>query len=284
MLTKEATETLDFQINWADWLGALTISSSAWTVPSGITEVTNSNTTTTTLIRLSGGTWAESYELVSTITASNGEIESRSLTIKIQRSVAYCSTSEFRRRATQATVATLPNPECEALIEQASRFFDRYCGVPEGYFNPPLYPVATDKIVYGDGTNFLRLPPYVTGSLDTNITFPSGYTAPTFIERDGYLILSSTGVMTHRIAPFPHPYYSGWYSGVPITVSAKWGFEETPADVKLAVIELAINLWRETDPASLKLVSIDNQPLRESIPPRVAAIAKRYRVREVAFA
>lgn len=282
MLTKEATETLDFQINWADWLGALTISSSAWTVPSGITEVANSNTTTTTLIRLSGGTWAESYELTNTITASNGEVESRSITIKIQRSVSYCSTSEFRRRATQATVTKLANPELEALIEQASRFFDQYCGLPEGYFNPPLYPVATNKIVYGDGTHFLKLPPYVSGSLDTDITIPDGYTAPAFIERDGYLLLSSNGVVMHQIVPYHH--YSGWYSGVPITVSAKWGFEETPQDVKLAVIELAINLWRETDPAEIKLVSIENQPLREEIPPRVKAIAKRYRAREVAFA
>lgn len=139
--------------------------------------------------------------------------------------------------------------------------------------------VATNKTIYGDGSSYLRLPPYVPGSLNTTLTYPDGYTALDFIERDGYLIqASSEGIA----APFLR-YSSGWYGGLPIVVSAIWGYGSTPEDVKLAVIELVINLWRETDPAMLKLVRIDNQPLREKLPPRVAEIAKRYRVKGAAF-
>jgi hypothetical protein len=137
--------------------------------------------------------------------------------------------------------------------------------------------VATNKTIYGSGLNYLPLPPYVPGSLSTTLTLPDGYTAPTFIERDGYLVLTSNG-----IAP-PFSYSSGWYLGVPITMSAIWGYEQTPEDVKLAVIELTINLLRETDPAQVKLVNIEGQPLREKLPPRVAEIAKRYRAKGVAF-
>lgn len=139
--------------------------------------------------------------------------------------------------------------------------------------------VATNKTIYGDGSSYLKLPPYVSGSLNTTLTYPDGYTALDFIERDGYLIqTSSTGIA----APFLY-YTSGWYGGLPIVVSAIWGYESTPEDVKMAAIEMVINLWRETDPAALKLVSIDNQPLREMMPPRVKEVAKRYRVKGAAF-
>ena len=282
MFTKEPSEILDFQMAWADWLGSLTITTSTWSAPAGITINAGSISGTSTTVRVSGGTWAQSYELSNTITASNGESETRRFTVKIQRSVAYCSTSEVRRRATQATETAISNTELEALIEQASRMFDLECGVEPGYFNEPLYPDPTELVLYGDGTNFLPLPPYVPGTLETEVSVPAGYTAPAFIERHGYLVLSSNGSLVHRIAPFPS-YGDGWFNGVPITVTAKWGFEQTPADVKMAVLELVINLWRETDPASLKLVAIDNQPLREKIPPRVLEVARKYRMKGAAF-
>lgn len=144
--------------------------------------------------------------------------------------------------------------------------------------------VATTRTFYGDGTNYLKLDPYVPGTLNATITVPSGYTAPDFIERDGYLVqATSDGFMINSdvIASFTNRgvYTSRWWAGVPITVTAKWGYPNTPADVKLAVIEWIINVWRETDPASQKLVNLDGMALRESIPPRVNEVAKRYRIK-----
>lgn len=140
--------------------------------------------------------------------------------------------------------------------------------------------VATNKTIYGDGTNYLRLPPYVAGSLNTTLTLPEGYTAPTFIEKDGYLIFTSNSV-----APPFFPNIYGWNSGIPVIASAIWGYESTPEDVKMAVIEMVINLLRETDPSQVKLVGIEGQPLREAMPPRVREVARRYQLRlGVAFA
>lgn len=264
----------------------------------------------------------------------------------------YCTPAEVREVATampdaaksSSSPANISASALTTLIERASRYFDLYCGLEPGYFDPAYHPVwesghayvvgdivtpttrnlhkyrvttagtsgvseptfptgsgatitsgtaptqvtftengadvvATNKTIYGDGSNYLKLPPYVAGSLNTTLTYPDGYTALDFIERDGYLIqTSSTGIA----APFLH-YTSGWYGGLPIVISAIWGFESTPEDVKMAVIEMVINLWRETDPAALKLVSIDNQPLRETMPPRVKEVAKRYRFKEAAF-
>lgn len=284
MFTKEPDEALDYQIDWSDWLGDLTITSSAWTAPTGIVKVAEGFDDTTTQVRFSSGTWGETYEIVNTIVASDGETETRTILIRIQRSVAYCTPIEVRRRmfggsgaGGSATITALPAAELEALIEQASRMFDLMCGVPERYFNPVEIPEATSKTIYGAGISYLRLPPYIPGSLDTSVTVPTGYTAPTFIEKDGYLILTDSNGLTPNGA-WRYPYYTtGWWEGVPITVSAIWGFYETPADVKLAVIELVINLERETDPASVKLKNLEGQALRESLPPRVREIAKRYR-------
>ena len=54
---------------------------------------------------------------------------------------------------------------------------------------------------------------------------------------------------------------------------------QPPADVKAAIIEWVINVWRETDPAGLKLVNLDGMPLREKMPPRVADVVKQYGIR-----
>jgi len=290
VFTKEPTEILDYQIDWSDWLGSLTIATSSWSLPAGITKVTDDKTSATTLIRLSSGAWGETYEVFNTIVASNGETETRSILIRIQRSVAYCSSVEVRRRAQggagsggTATVNVLTPAELDSLIEQASRMFDLECGVSEGYFNPAPIPIPTSRTFYGDGTNYLRLPPYVAGSLDTSITLPEGYTTPTFTELNGQLVINSNGMLP-PFSQFHNCLWRGWYTGVAVTVSAIWGWRETPADVKLAVIELVINLWRETDPASIKLVNLEGQPLREKLPPRVLEIAKKYRMKgKIAF-
>jgi hypothetical protein len=51
-------------------------------VPSGITQYSTSNTTTTATIWLSGGTAGQDYEIVCQITTAGGRIDQR--TVKIQ--------------------------------------------------------------------------------------------------------------------------------------------------------------------------------------------------------
>lgn len=186
----------------------------------------------------------------------------------------YCTVAEIREVAVQITATGQPGPWTDAivekLIERASRIFDHECGVPDEYFEASDNSVS-ERTIYGDGTNFLKLPPYVPGSLNTSLTYPDGYSALEFAERGGYLVRTESGILNAYLM-------GGWYENVPITVSAKWGFVKTPADVNAAIIEFVINIIRETDPAHLKLVNIDGQPLRERMPPRVASVAKYYRL------
>lgn len=183
-------------------------------------------------------------------------------------------------KTAQATTTALPDDELDDLIEKASRYFDLLCGKPSGYFEA-AGSVVSDRTFYGDGTHFLKVDHYVSGSLSPTLTLPAGHTAPDFVERNGRLqIVSSNGVLLGRSSSLA---FEGWWSNVPITISARWGFEATPEDVKLAIIELVVNLWRETDPANVKLVNLEGQPLRERCPPRVWEIASRYRLKGATF-
>lgn len=81
--TKDADATLDYQINWATWLGSDTITSSSWTVQTGITKVTDTNTTTTATIWLSGGTSGCTYAVTNRIVTTAGRTEDRTLYIAV---------------------------------------------------------------------------------------------------------------------------------------------------------------------------------------------------------
>jgi hypothetical protein len=189
--------------------------------------------------------------------------------------MAYCTEDEVREAGAQIGT-TFSDAYINAVIERASRFFDHLCGVEDEFFEPAGM-TATTKIVYGDGGPYLRLPPYVAGTLNTTLDVPDGYTVPSFVERDGYLVLSSSPSGTLLTRSVVGLNSSGWWDGLPITITARWGYEATPADVKLAVIEMVINVLRETDPANLNLLDLERQPLREKYPPRVKQVADFYR-------
>ena len=80
---KDPSAILDYQNDWSDWLGTDTIATSTWTVPTGLTKVSDTNTTTTATIWLSGGTAGMSYTAVNRITTAGGRTEDRSLSFTV---------------------------------------------------------------------------------------------------------------------------------------------------------------------------------------------------------
>ena len=81
---KDPSARLDYQVDWAAWLGADTISSVAWTLDSGITNYSTSNTTTTATIWLSGGTHGQEYLVTCQITTAGGRINQRSFKVVVR--------------------------------------------------------------------------------------------------------------------------------------------------------------------------------------------------------
>lgn len=80
-----STWTLDWEAFLAKYPGGVTIDSSTWILPTGITEVSSSDTTTTTIIQTSGGTLGRTYDLISRATLSNGDRKDRTLRVTIRQ-------------------------------------------------------------------------------------------------------------------------------------------------------------------------------------------------------
>ena len=91
---KDPDAVLDYPINWASsdgtndgsssdtgWLQGDTISTATFTVDSGITKDSESNTTTTATVWLSGGTAGQRYTVTCRITTTSGRTEDQSIQI-----------------------------------------------------------------------------------------------------------------------------------------------------------------------------------------------------------
>jgi len=81
---KDPDAVLDYQVDWSDWLDTDTISTSTWTVPTGITKDSDTNTTTAATIWLSGGTAGTSYNIVNHIVTAAGREDDRTIIIKVR--------------------------------------------------------------------------------------------------------------------------------------------------------------------------------------------------------
>lgn len=82
---KDPGATLDYSFDWTDWLGASeTITATSWTVPAGLTKVSESRSDYISTCRISGGTLNTSYTVTCQITTNEGEIDQRSLQLVVQ--------------------------------------------------------------------------------------------------------------------------------------------------------------------------------------------------------
>jgi hypothetical protein len=81
---KDINATSSYQFDWTAWLAGDTISTSAWApLPSDLTVVSSSNTTTTASIVLSGGIAGRTYRMRNRITTAAGLIEDQTAELVI---------------------------------------------------------------------------------------------------------------------------------------------------------------------------------------------------------
>lgn len=77
---KDPADVADYQINWAELLGADTITTSLWAATGGLTVNSHTSSSTTTTVWLSGGN-AGLQLVTNTITTSGGRTFERSVEI-----------------------------------------------------------------------------------------------------------------------------------------------------------------------------------------------------------
>jgi hypothetical protein len=86
--TKDPQAKLPYTLDWAQWLaklsGTATITSSTWSVPAGITKDSDTNTSLTTTVRLSGGTVDTDYVVTNHVVLSDGSEDERSILIQVR--------------------------------------------------------------------------------------------------------------------------------------------------------------------------------------------------------
>jgi hypothetical protein len=81
---KDPNAILDYKFDWVSWLAAgETISTSTMTVQTGITKDSESNTTTTATVWLSGGTEGNRYTVTNRITTNQGRTDDRTILIRV---------------------------------------------------------------------------------------------------------------------------------------------------------------------------------------------------------
>jgi hypothetical protein len=81
---KDPDAVLDYVIDWETWLSDDVIDTSAWTADTGITMDSDSATTTTTTVWLSGGTAGYNYKVENRITTVGGRTDDRTLLIRVR--------------------------------------------------------------------------------------------------------------------------------------------------------------------------------------------------------
>lgn len=74
---KDTADKKTLTVNWATYLTSIsdTMSTNAWTVPSGLTTDATSSTSVLANVRVSGGVAGELYAVANVITTTSGEVK-----------------------------------------------------------------------------------------------------------------------------------------------------------------------------------------------------------------
>lgn len=81
---KDPNAVLDYVFDWSDWLASgETITTAAMTVEAGVTKDSETNTTTTHTVWLSGGTVGSRYRVTSRVTTNQNRTDDRSAMVRV---------------------------------------------------------------------------------------------------------------------------------------------------------------------------------------------------------
>lgn len=85
VFTKDPHATLDYGFNWSDWLETgESISSYTITSACGITKASDSNTSASVIVWLSGGAVGTRYDVACKITTNKNRIDERTIKIDVK--------------------------------------------------------------------------------------------------------------------------------------------------------------------------------------------------------
>lgn len=194
------------------------------------------------------------------------------------------------------------------IVTRASRIFDLAASLPDGYFSKgSTAQTASIRYFWGDGTDYLKVDPYLSSPAPV-VTMPTGFAVLNHVEvnpnknprqntpgefylsrryGDNYSTLAALNERRdYFFAEFSNQVdYVGWPAGIRVGVTAKWGWDSTPAEVQEAVLETIASIWRGKDQGFARAVAVDGIAVINSpLPPRAQLIADSYRMATRMFA
>lgn len=83
-IPKDPDAVLDYTMDWSEWLetGDTITGTPTWTVPTGLTKASQSNTTTAATAWISGGVAGMNYLVACKIVTAGGRTDERSFRVK----------------------------------------------------------------------------------------------------------------------------------------------------------------------------------------------------------
>lgn len=170
--------------------------------------------------------------------------------------MAYATVAQLREYMGQIKPSLDNDGLLGRILDRATQIIDTELGTSFA-----LASSAGTSVVYGDGTDYLKPPAFVAGSV-TAVTAPTGYTAPSYLVSGDLLVVTRDGLLgplygSESLAGRMYAPAGGWLAGVPYTVAATFGYTAYPADIVEACLEIAVDLWRFRDAGSIKMAGVE---------------------------
>lgn len=167
---------------------------------------------------------------------------------------------------------SLDNAEEMAIIarrnEAVSAFIDSYTGRRKGYFLE-AGATATTKRITGSNKNFLILPVHVAGTVSV-----AGISSATYYESDKngwlYVITDAAASIDDYVSDYSHYWGNRQY-----LVTARWGFEETPAEIIEATKQIVAR-WFEQGKGILGDVTPTGFVSERDLPPSAKTLLQSF--------
>lgn len=187
--------------------------------------------------------------------------------------MAYATVDQLRRYIQQAPDGSDEDVRLAEILDRASAIVDLVVGY--------TFDTATvgTRVVYGDGTSYLPLPPFETGTV-TTVTSISSVTVPNYVvEGNSLRAVDSQGIKPSYPRTYHrHAWYTGyeddvtnghvvlfgggrvttaWRAGVPYTVSAAWGSASINPAVVEATLEIAADIYKTKDAGFATVIGVE---------------------------
>lgn len=202
----------------------------------------------------------------------------------------YATVAQIKGLGIQTDAPATATTVWDDLATGASRMFDKLAEVEDDYFaqgdvvDPVTYSV---KNFIGDGTAYLKLPPFIALNPVDPVTINNGTillpsystsNVPEYVAVDKHLVVLSRTTGGYFGSYFDgRNRFTGWPERSQIKVSANWGWSAIPKDVQIATAKIALHNWRISDPVNADNTEAVSEAIIDGLPASVWAIVEKYR-------